>query len=460
MEGSAANVQVEDCSFSYNSDRYAENAYPTGIGVVYVDKVSIWFKGNIEFCYNNGSALSVIGTVINFTHCHALFSQNRGSKGAAITLLGSAYLQVSNGTHLVFDRNTALSHGGAIYNTYISWENIKSDSNCFIRHTDPFLHPDDWNATLFFTSNTDQGGTHMNSIHSTSILPCLVPGNDGLKNSTSRTFCWKNWHYDDHCIDEITSDIGNITFIEDNTISVYPGWSFSLPIRLADDLKHNVEGELFEISYRDKELVNAFLQNSVVILGEPNELVEIAAENLGNRIWHLDLTIHLKECPAGFVAINSTGKSDDGLQQCVCSGSYGDRIICDDASKTVRLLNGVWIGKVNDTDVKSDYVAMDCPLQFCDTLTGKYTNVTYSNRLGQPDVDWDAIVCGPVNRTGINCGECIEGYGPAINSPVYKCVSCTDINLAANVATYIASVYLPLAALFTILTHAIFIVFH
>ena len=34
-------------------------------------------------------------------------------------------------------------------------------------------------------------------------------------------------------------------------------------------------------------------------------------------------------------------------------------------------------------------------------------------------------MCGPYNRKGLLCGECIDGYGPAVYSYDLKCANCT-----------------------------------
>ncbi len=302
---------------------------------------------------------------------------------------------------MAFENNSAVTHGGAIYNTYVSRKNLKIDSNCFIRHTDPLLHPDDWNATFIFESNTDVRGGHPNSIHSTSILPCLVPGGSGLTNSTSRIFCWKNWLYHHHCDAEVTSDIGNMTFIEDHYISVYPGWTFTLPIDVEDDLEHKIENLPFQVTYSDSNLVNVYRVDNINVRGEPYKPMKITVDNLGNRVWHFDLNVNLKPCPAGFMIKNTTEMVAPA--QCGCSGSYRGAVLCDDISKTVKLLSGMWIGKINDStgadgSGDSEYVVMDCPIQFCKKSGDKYTSITYPNEPEDP-VDWDGIVCRPANRT-------------------------------------------------------------
>ena len=36
-------------------------------------------------------------------------------------------------------------------------------------------------------------------------------------------------------------------------------------------------------------------------------------------------------------------------------------------------------------------------------------------------------MCGPLNRKGIVCSECIDGFGPSATSPKYKCSNCTNV---------------------------------
>ena len=35
-------------------------------------------------------------------------------------------------------------------------------------------------------------------------------------------------------------------------------------------------------------------------------------------------------------------------------------------------------------------------------------------------------MCGPMNRKGLVCGECADGFGPSVTSFGYKCANCTD----------------------------------
>ena len=456
LKGSLSPVVIEDSTFRYNTIEYAHyinqsrTPHQVGIGAVHINEVPVWFRGNVTFQHNWGSALSAIAAVVNFTSCVARFTNNTGDSGGAIALLGAAYMQISNGTWMGFDFNTATTVGGAIYNTYISRENLKSDSDCFIRHTDPFLQPDDWEAKLIFSNNHDRGGTHPNAIHSTSILPCSVPGGSGTTNQTEGIFCWKGWIYSGRlvgCEARVTSDIGILTLTEGERIGAYSGWRFEVPVLLEDDLHNEISGTTFSVTYNDTNDVNFFRKDSLVVNGEPDLPVDLSIETLGNRIWHFKLTVDLEPCPAGFKLSNNTNIS---MAQCECSGSYGGAILCDETSKTIKLLDGMWLGRL-ENDTSAPYVVMDCPLHYCERTTkSRYLSMTYQT-LPMEEAEWDALICGRTNRTGVNCGQCIPGFGPAINSLNYECINCTGINRAANIAAYVASVYLPLATLFAIL---------
>ncbi|CAI8009090.1 hypothetical protein GBAR_LOCUS6154 [Geodia barretti] len=39
----------------------------------------------------------------------------------------------------------------------------------------------------------------------------------------------------------------------------------------------------------------------------------------------------------------------------------------------------------------------------------------------------DEVMCGPYNRRGLLCGECKDGYGPAVYSFDQKCAKCSSL---------------------------------
>ena len=53
-------------------------------------------------------------------------------------------------------------------------------------------------------------------------------------------------------------------------------------------------------------------------------------------------------------------------------------------------------------------------------------------------------VCGYLHRTGTLCGQCLDGYYPAVYSYNFDCVHCSDKHLKTNWGIYVAFAYLPL----------------
>ncbi len=79
------------------------------------------FEHSVLFDSNIGSALAAVGTLLDFTTCRAMFTNNKGSNGAAISLLGVAYIRVSDNTIMIFSKNIARING----EQSIMWKSIK-----------------------------------------------------------------------------------------------------------------------------------------------------------------------------------------------------------------------------------------------------------------------------------------------------------------------------------------------
>ena len=72
------------------------------------------------------------------------------------------------------------------------------------------------------------------------------------------------------------------------------------------------------------------------------------------------------------------------------------------------------------SQLDGQYYGGSCPFFH---LTNR-TNRKYAELPSDPDMLDDAM-CGPYNRKGLLCGECIDGYGPAVYSYDIKCANCT-----------------------------------
>ena len=60
------------------------------------------------------------------------------------------------------------------------------------------------------------------------------------------------------------------------------------------------------------------------------------------------------------------------------------------------------------------------------------------------------FLCGATNRKGVLCGDCIEGYGVAVNSEYFECVVCPEDHTYYNSVFYLLTEFLPVTLFFAL----------
>ena len=134
-------------------------------------------------------------------------------------------------------------------------------------------------------------------------------------------------------------------------------------------------------------------------------------------------------CPTWFYYNNST-------RQCEC----GHGLDCSDDNK-VLIQNGYCATSSGQGD--QYYYFGIC-------LFGhpvNRTNRMYSEMPSDPDM-LDDVMCGPYNRKGFLCEDCIDGYGPAVYSVDMKCANCSKLSLGYAITLYCVLGFLPTTLLF------------
>ena len=86
-----------------------------------------------------------------------------------------------------------------------------------------------------------------------------------------------------------------------------------------------------------------------------------------------------------------------------------DKLYCNQLERKAQIANGFC---ATSTEQEGLYYAGSCPFSH----TENDTNRIYSELPSDPD-RLNEVMCGPYNRKGLLCGECIDGYGPAVFSP-------------------------------------------
>ena len=453
------NNSIHDDYMAGNQDGIRE----VGVGAVYTNGIPVQFQNEVKFEGNVGSALAVVGTFANFSNSVATFIANKGYSGGAVTLLGSAFLLINSHSVMAFEHNTADAHGGAIANVFIGRENFKAVPNCFLHHTVPFRHPNNWGAVFRFKDN--KAGMLGQSIYTTSLLPCALAGGSG-SSQLGKILCWEGWQYVRNnslvhdCHGEINTGSGEITFANDTLHSggedsstqlpvlvAIPGRQFQIPLIIKDDLENVVNNDtvlmakslntdVSRVDSRYATTSGGFVQ----VDGIDGSNITLHLQTTNERVWELEVSVQLQKCPPGFVS------SDEGVESyCKCDADYMGKVHCSPIFLNAKIINGYWFGEIPVDEYKnSTLVASLCLSGFCkvDSDSGMVEISSSYEELGG--------ICDN-NREGILCGQCREGYGPSVNTEDFKCVVCNDTAIAVNVVKYVLSVYLPLFILFVLI---------
>jgi len=429
-KGTMLNIIMGNLTVCNNSVNYFnllnwKSSYTIGIGAIYIVQVDVKFTGVFSISHNNGTGLAAAGSSLDFTNSRVTFEGNTGYMGGAIALLGTSHIVINNFTSMNFKLNTAKVSGGAWYVRYVEMDHLQTFFSCFIRHSQPFLTPDDWGANFTFADNAGYSGRRPNSIHSTTTLPCSWAGGVIYKYDRNKTFCWHNWNYyrngsKGNCLDEISTEPARIDFDYKTGmtyVEAIPGHEFKLPLRVTDDYGKSLTGStVFSSTINETEVKGSeyFWGGTASIQGNASN-VSLMLESLGDLTWKTEVAVHLRPCSPG-------RRGTD----CSCSNfklEYGGIITCDPNSYAVKMRDEHWIGQLN-----GEYVAGLCPPGFCSKSIDSFIVLPNSTELVE------AAVCED-NRAGVLCGWCMNGFGHAVNSISFDCVKCNSTDKAVNIAS-------------------------
>ena len=125
-------------------------------------------------------------------------------------------------------------------------------------------------------------------------------------------------------------------------------------------------------------------------------------------------------CPTWFYFNNNT-------QQCECGALKPWGIHCNQREMKVEVANGYCISYLS-----GQYFAGDCYYAHL----GNFTDRMYSVMPQDPD-RLNEVMCSMYKRKGLLCGQCIDGYGPAVYSLEGKCVDCSKFSVGSAVILYL-----------------------
>ena len=132
-------------------------------------------------------------------------------------------------------------------------------------------------------------------------------------------------------------------------------------------------------------------------------------------------------CPTWFYYDNTT-------QECRC----GYQLSC--YLDKVEISDGVCATFAGQGD---QYYIGNCPLRH----TVNNTDRVHSEMPSDPGL-LDDVMCGPYNRKGLLCGECIDGFGPTADMLDMKCANCSNLSEYQAIPLYLVLQLFPVTLLF------------
>ena len=147
-----------------------------------------------------------------------------------------------------------------------------------------------------------------------------------------------------------------------------------------------------------------------------------AAASESNNITSID------NCPTWFVPSNNSPSAGGGCPHCVCRirKSITDLVMCDQVQQQSYLEFGYCMTYNSNCSDKSDPDAISfssCPYVY-------YSNIVDHRYLALPRnvSDLNDVFCAPLNRDGLLCRDCIDGFGPSVATFGYACAICSEIS--------------------------------
>ena len=137
-------------------------------------------------------------------------------------------------------------------------------------------------------------------------------------------------------------------------------------------------------------------------------------------------------CPTFFYYSNTS-------HQCECGVSVGVQCNQQERKAEVDMYQCV-----TTAEQEGQYYVGGCPLAH---TAMNHTNRVLSELPSDPD-QLNDVMCGPYNRRGLLCGQCISGYGPGINHFNLKCANCSNIPTVLAVGLYLLVELVPSALFF------------
>ena len=398
---------------------------------------------NSTFANNHGSGILIDRVTVIFTEGHSIVANNSSpTDGGGIFLSDNSYLTTSNGGHVSFINNTANRYGGAIYSTDNDYTSLRSK----IIHRTYLDQCTVYNLSATFINNSAaRAGDHLyggvltfcndlklyiDNRYLNYLLQCInVP--DTLKHVPSV-----------HPLSPVSSDPIVVCPCVNGTVNcniaslcreVYPGQVFNVSLVTVGlcggvspgtvVVEHDEQINLMYATTTDYTSTSCTTLNYTVklttsIISNTTITINIPDGDIYN-IRSINVNLTILPCPLVLVVDFTSG-------DCVCNNDITHISICDASwmPYPIQRSGNNWI--YHRFDYYNCTIAhIGCPFDYCLKSHVKFT-------LNESDLQCN------YNRSGILCGQCIQGLSLMIGSN--RCANCTDMKLVSVSIIVLAAV--------------------
>ena len=413
--GTSGSVVIEKSSLQGNRELNGDK----DCSVLSINSVGNITLSDVNITDNNCTGIELIDSTVKVENLVSL-SGNYGQNGGGLSLSKSKLI-FSTSSKVNIINNRADAYGGGIY---IEEETCTSDNTCFFQLEEEYP-PIKSEIIAFSENNAEKEGDQM-------LGGCL--SNCSIQNKTFLNVCDLNntfWDFVSSanttflgyqkkvsfCKNNVDSSISGLSCSYSNTINVYRGEMFNVPLIVADDCCFPSSVEYIEANIIKSPL--QFKQNSIhkyrklcsnysyTLKGgfglKAPATIEFSTPQ--PKITHLNLTVNLEECPIVY-------KEDSESGECVCHDILMSHYVqCTPSNRSLHIPAQTWLGELWN---ESESIAVQNDCQYCKTEEMDLIIPIDSNKLCISDY----------NRTGIMCGACVSNYSLLLGGN--ECADCSN----------------------------------
>ena len=155
------------------------------------------------------------------------------------------------------------------------------------------------------------------------------------------------------------------------------------------------------------------------------------------------------DCPTWCVAATKEMTAGFNNEECECGASVDGAINCDHYTEQMEIRLG-WcmtdLNKSSDSrqshDLKSNLTSTVIIGKCSYVPIYNATNRAYTSLPSDP-FQLTHVMCDHYHRTGLLCGQCVDGYGPSVYSFDLRCSNCSVMSVATAVILRMLLEFLP-----------------